>query len=674
MRPGSTGIATRAARHVEPRDAATMNNKILSMPCCVCARHRAATCTRLRRLRIAAAAVALLCMHQQHAKAQAVPPAPAPTAEPQGASSTLHQATDDATCDAECRNRRVAEGWSRDSGEPSPDVTVDALGQRRLTWRGQLDIKTSRNRIESGAPGRVNTPSQGGTPFHASVRSELSLPDLDGSGSSGMQLAAQAGDDRARMPQHRAQVQNVSVSRQGTGYAMQAGDDAANFSQLGLQLGYRGMHAQYDVDGLKAAVIAGTIAESWDALANRTTLDGRPARNRYLRDVAGLYVSREFGLPTGTQTKAFVATAAYRDQGSSIEQALRQAPTVDGRSIAAGVQVRSDPWTFAIEWASSRASQHAQVADPTDPAQTALEGGDPTDTVMRSRSQALTADTTYRFQRGQLRLGARRIGTAFTSASPTVQPGGEEFFVAGDWTPLDGLQLTTDLRRHGTRTAATTLSSGSRTAGHRTQLGLNASLGSWWTWAEGVSLSAQGSTSAQGNPSGGADNRQAQASVGLAWSHRVATVGLTVTDSITRTPAYPGADSNTNGVQAQLGVPFGSPTGEGGWTGQVGITTGRQQQQLASLGATARNTSRGLTLQAGREGVAQITAALQEQVSQPPLGGERVRQRQFQLDAQRPLTKSVDLKLGARWAWHNLRIADTYGRERLLSLELMTRW
>lgn len=617
------------------------------------------------KLRVVAAAVAVLSLDALEARAQTAPEPPPPsTAEAAATAAGETAPADDAACDADCRNRRVAQGWSRESGQPAPDVATDAQGTKRLQWRGTLNLKTHANRVETST---INTPARDGTPVLATMRTELQLPHLDGTGTSDLQFAAQAGDDRAVMPDYRAQVQNLAASRQSEGWGFTLGDYAANVSQLGLQLGYRGLHAHHDVAGVKAAVFAGTIAESWDALANRSTASGQPARNRDLRDIAGLHLARNFG----ERIKAFAAVAAYRDQGASVEDALRQAPAVDGRSLAFGVQMNLAPWTLAVEWGHSRASQRALIPLASDP-QALPDEHDAAD-VTQTQASALTVDASRRFDSGQLRVGARRIGSTFTAAAMSVQPGSDEFFVAGDWTPLTGLQLNGDVRRVAQRTAATSMSNASRSQGHRVQLGANANLGTWWPWAEGLAVNLQGSGGEQRGANSTGDNRQAQGSVGVTYAHRLANLGLTLTEGATRTPAYPQADSDTRGVQAQVAVPFGT-AGEGGWSGQAALLATRQQQALVTQHATGRNDGYGITLQAGREGVAQFNLAIQQQVSHPPPGGARVRQQQVQLDAQRPLTKNVDLKASARWARHNLGAAANGGREQLFRLELLSRW
>ncbi len=631
---------------------------------------------RLRATALAAAASAAALW----AHAQASPPQPAASAataasvgsaasaaaSATGAGITTPiEAPDDTPCDENCRNQRIATEWARQSGQPTPHVSTDAQGRRRLEWRGSVGLRLNHKRVQAGEPGRVNTPAQSGSQHGLELRMELQLPDLDGPGASA-QLAAQHNNDAGAAANYPTQLQNFSAARQGSTYAMQFGDYAANFSQLGLQLGYRGVYAHREFGGVKAAVIGGTLAESWDSLANRPTRSGRPARTRYLRDISGLYLGYEWS----PRWRIFSAMGAYRDRESSLDEDQRQLPLLQGRSLATGLQFRGERLNVALEWASNGALQRtARAATPA----IVGDGLDaPADDAVRSRSGAMTLDASYRFEAGQLRLGARRIGTAFSAASPTVQPGAQEEFVAGDWSAAPWLQFSADVRHGAQRTAATRLSAASRSSNQRVQLGANVML---QQWVEGLGLNLQASQSEQRSANAGAaPNRQSQHSLSLNWQRPQANVSVTLNENLNRTPGVPTAHSDSHGQQAQLGLPFGRERPVAGFSGQVALTAGAQRQRMNALDSTSRNRMHGITAQAQREGWGQFSLSLQEQVSAPPLDAPRTQQRQLQLDAQRPLLKNLDAKLSARWAWHNRGVPASQGQERALSLDLQSRW
>jgi hypothetical protein len=109
-------------------------------------------------------------------------------------------------------------------------------------------------------------------------------------------------------------------------------------------------------------------------------------------------------------------------------------------------------------------------------------------------------------------------------------------------------------------------------------------------------------------------------------------------------------------------------------SGQAALTVGTQRQQMPAQGSVAGNDSLGLSQQALGPGKTQVNASLQEQRSAPPLGAAPLRQRQVQLDVQRPLAAQLDAQLCARWSWRNLGDPALEGRERAPSAELRARW
>lgn len=559
-----------------------------------------------------------------------------------------------APCDAACQNANVAGQWSAQTGAPQPTIRAEADGTRKLEWHGSANAKTYHNKVRPGGPGAVNTPNNDGSFGVLSLANELRLPELDGDSAS-MQLAGQASDDRSLMSAYSTQVQNFSVEAHGPAYAMQFGDYAANFSQLGLQLGYRGAFLQRELGGMKVAMLLGSVADSWDSLFARATRNGQPARSRYLRDISGLHVARGIG----PNLQLFGSVGFYRDREDSLAPERReQMPPPSGTRMGSlGFNYRGDALTLAGEFAHSSFDDGAREE--------------------RHTSNALSVDASYRLEHGSLRAGVRRLGTAYVSLGQAVQPGIEELYVATDYSPKSWLMLTADLRRTGLHIAATEVSPERASRGLRAQLGASLQLSEW---VPGLSANLQASASDQKDPLGN-ESKQSTGGIGLAWQHRLVSVALNLTDNSSRNPSFPQSDSDARGVQAQLGIPFGQPSGleDGsggwyGWSGQLALNGGVQTQTQRAIDATARFRAYGLTLQASKPGIAQFGLAIQEQTATPPGGGLTLKQRQLQFDAQRALTPSLDGKLYARWAWQNIGDPELLGSERAVGAELQYRW
>ncbi len=109
------------------------------------------------------------------------------------------------------------------------------------------------------------------------------------------------------------------------------GDVVAAFSGLGSNLGLRGTLGTKELGALTLTGFAGVVAESWEALNNRSALDGLAPRTRYIRDVLG--AKAEYKI-SDTLT-GFMTLQNYHDRLGSVELPAGSV-ALDGRITTVG--------------------------------------------------------------------------------------------------------------------------------------------------------------------------------------------------------------------------------------------------------------------------------------------------------------------------------------------------
>ncbi|MFM7330843.1 MAG: hypothetical protein ACKO1L_04145 [Brachymonas sp.] len=186
--------------------------------------------------------------------------------------------------------------------------------------------------------------------------------------------------------------------------------------------------------GLTITGVAGSVAESWEALFKRDALDKLPPRTRYLRDV--MAVKAEYAYSSAFS--AFATLQTYDDRLGSATLPVGT-PALGGQVVSAGMKYAQGGFQLTSELAA---------ADTEDK----LTGLD-------RNGHAFVIDGIYRFASSGigLRFGFHDLDAKFASLAQTVAPGIKEWYVGADWPITPQLNWSIDLRDATTRVAATAL-------------------------------------------------------------------------------------------------------------------------------------------------------------------------------------------------------------------------
>jgi hypothetical protein len=208
-----------------------------------------------------------------------------------------------------------------------------------------------------------------------------------------VQATTTSTNDRSVQARYATQINNLQIGRTGPGFALNAGDVTAAFSQLSTNLGLRGALVSSELGAVTLSGVAGTVAESWEALTNRAALDGAQPRTRYLRDVMG--VKGDYRL--NTDWNVFVTVQNYADRMASANLAAGT-PAFEGQVLSTGLKYKRGALEVSAEAAHARKTDlltQTQVSD-----------------------NAWIVDGTYKFETVNLRFGLHNLGAQFASGTP----------------------------------------------------------------------------------------------------------------------------------------------------------------------------------------------------------------------------------------------------------------
>jgi hypothetical protein len=519
-------------------------------------------------------------------------------------------------------NQEVLNNWQDKSGQQG---TLSDKNGGTIEWHGQATEDVYNVETEFGNKNNALSGRHEGT--FSTTRLKGDLRDTEQGGDIDyIQGGLTVSDDRAVESLYRAQVNNVQLGRAGAGYLISAGDIVANFSNIGSNLGLRGIYGTKQFNSLTMTGYAGTVAESWEALINRTTLTNQPPRSRYLRDAVGFMADYKLN----DNWSLFGTSQTYSDRNTSLNSVQQSAiVSQNGVTGTTGIKYKNNQAAFSAEVGASRQAYDASGA-------------------VSKNDGAVLIDGSYAWQTVSLQAGYHNIGIFYTSLAQNVVPGGREGYVSGNWLITPSLGYGIDIRRTDTRNAnlfgdisplSRTHSLTNRFTYNATQIpGLNFSLQDMRNWGE-VDANRSRNSSTQ---------------FGTNYSNQHYSSGLTLTNAHQKTNTNPLSDSVTDGIQ----LAFGRQVLEGEFlalpsvSGGIQLSCGYQQQRITN-GTKTSSTSEGVSINSRSKDLGQLQASITNTDTSQPNGGHSLNTKTVNLEWSKVVIKTLSLKAYIMNAYRN---------------------
>lgn len=549
---------------------------------------------------------------------------------------------------AQTANDAVLQQWQQQSGQAG--AVVPAEEGSRIEWHGTSSLDVYTNSV-SGPGGNTLTPLRNGTFERLTLGGDLRRVGSQGD-TDYLQAVGIQSNDRSVLSRYAPQLFTLQAGRAGPGYLLSAGDVVASFSSLGATTGLRGFTGARQIDRAVVTGFAGTVAESWESLANSTARDGRPARLTYLRDVYGAKVD----VQATPEWLAFGTLQSSKDRASSV-RAVPGVVMPDAASTASGtVGAR-----YQTQWANQATlSASAEIGRSR---QENLATG------AAMTGDAVLLDANARIGAVGLRAGFHRLESTWAAVGQAAPAGVREAYAGADWQFVPEWQVGVDVR-----TATNQPMLGAVLAARQDLDSLSTRL----TWspssAPGWSVAWMDTRNRTTDAAGAQmhnDSWQVSVSRWVApWS-----ASLTAGRSELRAPAYPAGDSRTSLWQGSLGRSWDNATAEtpASLTFNLQVFLSSQSQVMA-LPASNRSRTAGLSgaLSGGAWG--QLNFNLQLQDIDPRNGTPVLRTRQWTLDYARQLTQRWSMKAFWRDIHYNKGSLLAFQRERVLGLQAGYQW
>ncbi len=543
----------------------------------------------------------------------------------------------------EAANAQVLQSWQQQTGQAAQ---VNTQGQ--VEFHGGITLDVYGNSVKSPSGNPTLSPLRekdfSKLIFQGDVRTQTPEQDV-----TYVQGVLTATNDRSVISRYANQINSFQTGRAGVGYQYAFGDVVANYSTLSSNLGLRGLLAARQFGALTVTGVAGTVSESWEALINRSSFDGLPARTRYLRDVMGVKADYTFS----QELTAFATLQSYSDRLGSAALAVGS-PAQEGVVISTGMKYAHDALQLSAEIAS------ADTEDKT--------------TNTDRQGSAFVVDGTYRFTGAgvNLRFGYHDLGPKFTSLAQSVAPGIQEWYVGADWQITPQLTWGLDLRDAATRVAATAVVPASKNELQSISNRLSYSVQS----ITGLMLSLSDTRNKGKDPLGNANNNDTT-QLGLNYGSQAWSGGISLGVGHSRSPANPLADSDSSQWQLSLGRNWNDASMEkqASWTVGLQGNMGQQIQKQIAAGTQSKNTSYGLNLTASSTALGQLLLGMQrQQTEQPTPGAPKLATTSLNLDWTKAFTQQWQLKGYAKINRRNHGDAALQVDERILGVQGSYKW
>jgi hypothetical protein len=540
-------------------------------------------------------------------------------------------------------NAQVLQSWQQQTGQAA---SVNAQGGVEFHGSATVDAYTNKVSSPSGNPALSPLQSNdfGKLVFQGDIRTQSAEQDITYA-----QGVLTSTNDRSVMARYANQINSFQTGRAGQGYQFAFGDVVANYSTLSSNLGLRGLLAARQFGALTVTGVAGTVAESWEALLNRSALDNLAPRTRYLRDVMGIKAEYAFD----QQLSAFATLQNYADRISSAPLPLGS-PALSGTVLSTGLKYAKDTLQISAELAASTTEDKNTLTD--------------------RHGKAVVIDGTYRFAGPgvSLRFGYHDLGPRFASLTQSVAPGIQEWYAGGDWQITPQLNWGVDLRDATTRIPATLFTPAGETQLQSFSNRLSYSFQDFTGLMLGLS-----DTRNQGKDALGNTNLNDTTQISLNYGSQLWTGGLSVGQGHSRSPAFPTGDSNSSQWQLSLGRNWSDASVEkqASWTVGLQSNFGQQTQKQIVAGTASKNTSYGLNLTASSTPFGQLLLGLQrQQTEQPTPGAPRLATTTINLDWTKALTQQWQLKGYAKINRRNHGDIALQIHERILGVQGSYKW
>jgi hypothetical protein len=562
------------------------------------------------------------------------------TATPLGTSAPTAEATPLSDADRQAANQQLMKSWQQQTGQATSLDSVDSAESVEFHGQTSLDVYNNSSSIPSGNPA-LSSMTQGNfgqLGFQGDLRAKSANDTV-----TYVQGSLNSTNDRAIQARYATQIGNLQVGRTGNGYQLLAGDVAADFSGLSSGLGLRGALASKEFGGFTATGFAGTVAGSWEALLQRSALDGLPPRNSYLRDVVG--VKGDYKL--SAELTGYATLQNYRDKINSAPLPPLS-PAFDGTIVTAGAKYLSGPLQVATEFA--RSNKHDQNTNTND------------------ADRAFVLDGTYSFTNIKLRAGYHDIGANFASLASAAAPGIREFYAGTDWTITPQLTWTLDARDAITRLPGGAGQTALATLGNRLAYNVQTIPG----LAFGLTNTDTKAKDALGN-----DSRNDTTQIVATYASPVWTANASAGAGHSRDAVNNAADSNTRQWQLGLGRNWGNASADmpASWTLGLMGTLAAQVQTLVVALTQSRSSTAGLNLVLTSTQWGNVNAGLQMQsTSQPTLGAPDLKTTTLNLDWSKDFNKKWTFKTYVRYNLRNHGDALLQADERTIGVQGVFKW
>jgi hypothetical protein len=581
----------------------------------------------------------------------------------------------------EASNEAALQAFADKAGDQAPRVVVSPNQATKLEWQGQLSFDHYRSTvITPTSAGAATLPTLGGIYQRWTFQSELKI--IDAGGTNFLQTALTGSNDRAVLSRYTKQLSQIQFGRQTTNYAVSAGDVMVNYSSLGTTLGMRGLMLSNTFGPVTLQLQSGVVAESWESLGKRQTVDGSPIRNQLERDVNGAKI--EYAWSQALKTYLTLQRFADRADTPSLRVSSSQASQADF-TLPPLLASSARSGTAGFTWQPAKASLTGEWAEASH------ERGSDKNKHSRRRASAMLLDATWRLgetNNAVLRAGYHQVDPNYVSLSQTIPAGVDEYYVGVDAPLATWLQAGLDWRDSSMRYALpfdntdTSIDEATRqflapvAAPNATHArGVNARLqinfgANWPGWNITAQQASNHNIDGQGNQGQNRQQTIGLSFVALGWNGN-----LNLLNSTQQNQASPLYDSVTRGWQWQISRALMSdPLSATTWSLNLGANLSSQNQQITALGQQTKNSQVGLNLSGQHLHWGQANVQWTNAFMTQPQGGPALKSQSLQLDVSMPFLKRHSIKSYWRESRRNVGAPLLATKERHAGLQFVTSW
>jgi hypothetical protein len=551
----------------------------------------------------------------------------------------------------------------------------------KLEWQGQLSFDHYRTKVTTPAsPDGATLPTLGGSYQRWSLQSELKI--VDAGGANFLQTVMTGSNDRSVLSRYTKQLSQIQFGRLATNYAVSAGDVMVNYSTLGSTLGMRGLMLANTMGPVTMSLQSGVIAESWESLGRRQTVDGSAVRNQLQRDVNGAKLEYAWS----QALKTYLTLQRFADRADTPSHRMSSSQANDPNFILPPLLASSArSSTAGFTWQPAQGSVTGEWAEATHE-----RGGDKNKHSQR-RAYAMLLDGTWRISMANntlLRAGYHQVEPNYISLSQTIPAGVDEYYVGVDAPLSSWLQAGLDWRDSSMHYAVpfdntdSSIDEAARQflvpvlAPNATHArGLNARLQinfgvNWPGWNITAQHASNRNIDGQGNH--GQNRHQ---SIGLSFVVVGWNGNLNLLNSTLQNQASPLYDSVSRGWQWQINRALMSdPLSAATWSLNVGANLSSQRQQITAMGQQTKNSQVGLNLSGQHLNWGQANLQWSNAFMSQPQGGPALKSQVVQLDVSIPFLKRHSIKSYWRESRRNVGAPLLATTERHAGLQFATNW